>query len=54
VSLYRNKHYNINQQDEGTQEDRGRDGGIELILKSKEQEKRLILHEHLMMMMMMK
>ena len=43
---YQNKHYNINQKDEGTQDDRGRDGGINFILRIKEQETRLILHEH--------
>jgi len=37
--------YNINQKDVGT-EDRGRDGGTNFILRIKEQETRLILHEH--------
>ena len=32
--------------DEGTQVDRGRDGGISFILRIKEQETHLILHEH--------
>ena len=38
--------YNINQRDEGTQEDRGRDGGTNFILKIKKEETRLNLHEH--------
>jgi len=41
-----NKHYHINQNDEGTLDDRGRDGGTNFILRIKEQQKRLILHEH--------
>jgi len=40
---YQNKHYNINQKDEGTLDGRGRDGGI---LRIKEQETRLTLQEH--------
>jgi len=43
---YQNKRYNINQKDEGTWDDRGRDGGINFILRIKEQETHLILHEH--------
>ena len=43
---YQNKHYNINQKDEGTQDDRGRDGGANFILRIKEQETRLNLQEH--------
>ena len=43
---YQNKHYNINQMDEGTLDDRGRDGGINFILRIKEQETRLALQEH--------
>ena len=43
---YQNKHYNINKNDEGTQDDRGRDGGTNFILRIKEQEKRLTLQEH--------
>ena len=43
---YQNKLYNINQKDEGTQDDRGRDGETNFILWIKEQETRLILHEH--------
>ena len=43
---YQNKHYNINQKDEGTLDDRGRDGGTNFILKIKEQETRLTLQEH--------
>ena len=42
---YQNKRYNINQKDEGTQEDRGRDGGTNFILRIKEKETRLILHK---------
>ena len=43
---YQNKHYNINQKDEGTSDDQGRDGGTNFILRSKEQETRLTLQEH--------
>ena len=43
---YQNKRYNINQKDEGTWDDRERDGGTKLILRIKEQEKRLTLHEY--------
>jgi hypothetical protein len=43
---YQNKHYNINQKDEGTWEDRGRDGGTKFILRIKEQETCLTLQEH--------
>jgi len=43
---YQNKHYNINQKDEGTLDDRGSDGGTNLILRIKEQETRLTLQEH--------
>jgi len=43
---YQNRRYNINQKDEGTWDDRGRDGGTNFILRIKEQETRLILHEH--------
>ena len=43
---YQNKHYNINQKDEGTQDDRGRDGGTNFILRIKEQETRLTLQEY--------
>ena len=43
---YQNKHYNINQKDEGTSDDRGRDGGTNFILRIKEQETRLALQEH--------
>jgi hypothetical protein len=43
---YLNKHYNTNQKDEGTWDDRGRDGGTNFILRTKEQETHLILHEH--------
>ena len=41
-----NTHYNINQKDKGTQDDRGRDGGTNFILRIKEQETRLTLQEH--------
>jgi len=41
---YQNKHYNINQKDEGTWDDRGRDGGTNFILRIKET--LLTLHEH--------
>ena len=40
------QHYNIDQKDEGTQDDQGRDGGTNFILRIKEQETRLTLHEH--------
>ena len=43
---YENKHYNINQKDEGTLDDRGRDGGTNFILRIKEQQTRLTLQEH--------
>ena len=44
---YLNKHYNINQKDEDTQDDRGRDGGTNFILRiNKKQESNLILPEH--------
>ena len=43
---YQNKHYNINQKDEGTQDDRGRDGGTNFILRIKEQETHLTIQEH--------
>ena len=45
-TVYQNKYYNTNQKDEGTQVDRGRDGGTNLILRIKEQETRLTLQEH--------
>jgi len=34
---YQNKQYNINHTDEETQDDRGRDGGTNFILRIKEQ-----------------
>ena len=43
---YQNKHYNINQKEEGTWDDRGRDGGTNCILRIKEQETHLTLQEH--------
>ena len=46
---YQNKHYNINQRDEETQDDRGRDGGTNFILRIKEQETRLNLHEQVVL-----
>ena len=42
---YQNKHYSINQKDEGTWDDRGRDGGTNFILRIKEQKTRLTLQE---------
>jgi hypothetical protein len=42
---YQNKRYNINQKDEGTQNDRGRDGGTNFIFTVKEHETRQILHD---------
>ena len=35
---YQNKHYNIDQKDEGTRDDQGRGGGTNFILRIKEQE----------------
>ena len=43
--IYQNKHYNIDQKDKGTLDDRRRDGGTNFILRFKEQETRLTLHE---------
>ena len=43
---YQNKHYNINQKNEGTQDDRGRGGETNYILMIKEQETRQNLQEH--------
>jgi len=43
---YQNKHYNIDQKDEGTLDDWGRDGGTNFILRIKEQQTCLTLHEH--------
>jgi hypothetical protein len=43
---YQNKHYNINQKDEETQYDRGRDRGTNFILRIKEQETCLTLQKH--------
>ena len=40
------KRYNINQKDEGTWDDRERDGGTNFILRIKEEETHLILHEY--------
>jgi len=41
-----NKHYNIDQKGEGNLEDQRRDGGTNFILRIKEQETRLTLHEY--------
>ena len=35
---YQNKHYNIEQKDEGTRDDQGRGGGTSFILRIKEQD----------------
>ena len=43
---FKNKHCNINQKDEGTYDDLGRDGGTNFILRIKEQEACLTLQEH--------
>jgi len=43
---YQNKHYNINQKDEGIFDDRGRDGGTNFILRIKEKGTHLTLQEH--------
>jgi hypothetical protein len=43
---YQNKHYNVEQKDKGTLDDRRRDGGTNYILRIKEKEIRLTLHEH--------
>ena len=43
---YQNKHYNIDQKDEETWDDRRRDGGTKSTLRIKEKEKRLTLNEH--------
>ena len=43
---YQNKQYNINQKDDGTWDDRGRDGGTNFTSRIKEQQTRLTLHEH--------
>ena len=41
-----NKRYNVNQKDEETQDDRGRDEGTNFILRIKEEETSLIIQEH--------
>jgi hypothetical protein len=38
--------YSINRKDEGTEDDRGRNGGTNFILRIKEQETCIILREH--------
>ena len=35
---YQNKHYSIDQKDEGTRDDQGRGGGTNFILRIKEQD----------------
>ena len=35
---YQNKHYNIDQKDEGTRDDQGRGGGTNFVLRIKEQD----------------
>ena len=42
---YQNKNYSIDQKDEGTQDDRKKDGGINFTLRIKEQGTCLTLHE---------
>ena len=46
IIIYQKTHYNIDQKDERTLDDRRRDGGTNFILRTKEQETRLTLHEH--------
>ena len=41
-----NRHYNVDQKEEGTQDDRRKDGGTNFILRIKEQETCLTDHEH--------
>ena len=43
---YQNKHYNINQKEEGTLDDGRRDGGANFILRIKGQETHLTLQEY--------
>ena len=43
---YQNKHYDTDQKDEGTQDDRRRDGWTNSTLRIKEQGTHLTLHEH--------
>ena len=43
---YQNKHYNIDQKDEGTLDDRRRDGGTNSTLRTKEQGMHLTLNGH--------
>jgi hypothetical protein len=43
--IQKNKRYNINVKDEGTWDDRGKNGGTNIILRIKKQGTRLILHE---------
>jgi len=42
---HQDKHYSINKKDEGTYDDRGRDGGTNFILRIKEQGTRQTLQE---------
>jgi hypothetical protein len=44
---HQNKRCNINQKDGGTQDERGRDGRTNFILRIKEQETRLIAHKRI-------
>jgi len=43
---YQNKHCSINQKDEGTKDYIGRYGGTNFILRIKEQETHVTVHEH--------
>jgi len=43
---YQNKHYDVDQKNEGTLDDRRRDGGTKFILRIKEEETHLTLQEH--------
>ena len=43
---YQNKHYDTDQKEEGTQDDRRRDGGTNSTLMIKEQGTHQTLHEH--------
>ena len=44
--IQKKPHYNIDQKDEGTLDDRRRDGGTNFILRNKEQGTHLTLNEH--------
>jgi len=43
---YQNKHYDTDQKDKGTYDDRRRDGGTNSTLRIKEQGTHVTLHEH--------